>query len=352
MSERGNVKFYDSKRGFGFIERKGKSRVHFGRDSFKGKIPSKGDDVEFDVVKQARGLHAKNLKIINHYMLPKDTRNTIKPEDIDNYVLQLNKTPFFDSDGKFKFFKVDRKKGIVLEVLPDYSKLDINAIAERHKSSIKELNVSKKSIILKPKWRMVIGLGNESVYETSMTLHHIYGIPYIPGSALKGVIRNHIITELFEKNENGQIDLKNAEEQALKDQGFYDIFGCPKNSFYNESRQGKVIFFDAFPLSKPQIKVDIMNPHYWPYYSDSSSKVPPADYHNPQPIFFLTVQNTEFKFIIGINENNVIQEGLFEGKRPLEITYDYIKKALSESGIGAKTAVGYGYMNSKRHTGL
>ncbi|NMC59257.1 MAG: type III-B CRISPR module RAMP protein Cmr6 [Candidatus Methanofastidiosa archaeon] len=349
MSERGKVKFYNSKKGFGFIEREGKDDVHFRRDSFKGKAPSEGDDVEFDVVKQTRGPHAKNLKITQRpfYMLPSDTRKIITSENIDNFALRLNKSPFFDSDEKFKFFKVDRKKGIVLNVLPDYSKLDIGAIAERHKNSIGELNISRKSIILKPEWRMVIGLGNESVYETSMTLHHIYGIPYIPGSAIKGVIRSHLITEYFEKNENGQIDLKNAEERALKDQGFCDIFGCSKNSFYNESRQGRVTFFDAFPLSEPQVKADVMNPHYGPYYSDSLNK-PPADYHNPKPIFFITVENTEFKFIVGIYENYdiVIQEGLFEGKHPLEVTYEYIKKALSEHGIGAKTAVGYGYMNN------
>ena len=355
MSERGKVKFYKSEKGFGFIEREGKMDVHFGSDSFKGKPPFKGDEVEFDVVKQQRGPHAINLRITTgssqtsehiQYKLPKDTREIVMPDDIDNFALRLNKTPFFDYDEKFKFFKVD-KNTIVLNVQPDYSKIDIKAIAEKHKHSIEKLSIESESIILKPEWRMVIGLGNESVYETSMTLHHIYGIPYIPGSAIKGVVRSHIITEEFAQDGNGQIELKHAEERALKKQWFCDIFGCPKNSFYNESRQGKIIFFDAFPLSEPQIKVDVMNPHYGPYYSNSMGKIPPADYHNPNPIFFLTVEDTEFRFILGINEkaNTDVQKGIFEGKRPLEVTCEYIKKALSEHGIGAKTAVGYGYMD-------
>jgi len=357
MSERGKVKFYNSEKGFGFIEREGKSDVHFDRDSFKEKVLSEGYDVEFDVVKQPRGHHARNLRIISgsshesehiQYILPEDTRKNVIPENIDNFALRLNKAPYFDSDEKFKFFKTDRKKGIVLDVHPDYSKLDINAIADKHKHSIDKLNISKRSILLKPEWRIVIGLGNESVYETSMTLHHIYGIPYIPGSAIKGVIRSYIITEEFGKDKNGSLDLKNAEKRALKDRSFCDIFGCPKKSSYNESRQGKIIFFDAFPQSNPQIEPDVMNPHYSPYYSDSSNKVPPADYHNPVPIFFLTVKNTEFEFIVGINEkdNTVIQKGAFKDKRPMEVTYEYIKKTLGEHGIGSKTAVGYGYMNS------
>ncbi len=44
---------------------------------------------------------------------------------------------------------------------------------------------------------MIVGLGNESVYDTSMTLHHMYGIPFIPASAIKGVIRSWIIAEMF-----------------------------------------------------------------------------------------------------------------------------------------------------------
>jgi len=348
MSERGRVKFYNSGREYGFIERKGKSDVHIGRDSFKGKPPAEGDEVEFEVVKQQRGLHAINLRITTgsshesehiQYILPKDTREIVRPGDIDNYTLRLNKTPFFDHDEKFKFFKVDINR--TFEVLPDYSKLDIKAIAEKHKHSIEKLNIESESIILKPEWRMVIGLGNESVYETSMTLHHIYGIPYIPGSAIKGVVRSHIISEEFGKDE----------KRALKKQWFCDIFGCPKDSFYNESRQGKTIFFDAFPLSEPQIKPDVMNPHYGPYYSDSSGKVPPADYHNPMPIFFLTVKDTEFEFIIGIKgkDNNTIYQGEFKDKNPLETAYEYMKEALTEHGIGAKSAVGYGYMDSVRH---
>ncbi|GBE54824.1 RAMP superfamily protein [archaeon BMS3Bbin15] len=277
---------------------------------------------------------------IDNTKLPSDTRialQSFKGKDIENYSLLLNKASQFYDNDKFKFFEVDRKKGIVLNVQPDYSKIDIKAIAERHKKNIEKLNIDIKSIILKPDWRLIVGLGNESVYETSMTLHHIYGIPYIPGSAIKGVVRSYIITEKFGSDE----------KKALKeDQGFCDIFGCPKESFYNESRQGKISFFDALPLSKPTIKPDIMNPHYGTYYSDSSGNVPPADDHSPKPIFFLTVKDAEFEFIIGIKEkdNTAIQKGIFEDKYPLEAGYEWMKKALNEHGIGAKTAVGYGYL--------
>ncbi len=280
-------------------------------------------------------------------MLPKDTREIIKSNSIDNFNLKLNKTALFDGD-KFIFFKKADKEQVELNVQPDYSKIDIKAIVKRYKDNISKLGIEIKSIMLKPDWRLIVGIGNESVYETSMTLHHIYGIPYIPGSAIKGVVRSHIITEEFGEDENGSLNLKYAENRALHDQGFCDIFGCPKESFYNESRQGKVIFFDAFPLEPPHIEPDIMNPHYGPYYSDSSGKTPPADYHNPVPIPFLTVKETPFEFIIGIKKKNniIIQNGEFAGKHSLELACENMQEALSEHGIGAKTAVGYGYFGA------
>jgi len=220
-------------------------------------------------------------------------------------------------------------------------------ISKRYYDSIQKVNLKfSGDLVLTPDWRMVIGIGNESVFETSMSLHHIYGIPYIPASAIKGVVRSYIITELFGEDENGSLDLKNAESRALDTQWFCDIFGSPKKSFYKEARKGKIIFFDAFPQSNPQIKPDVMNPHYAPYYSDSLGKVPPADYHNPKPIFFLTVEDAEFIFVIGINEkdNNPIQQGKFSGEDPLSVACKWMEKALNDHGIGAKTAVGYGYM--------
>jgi len=266
-------------------------------------------------------------ELSSSYYLPSDTikalGHNLKKQNIDNFSLLFNKCALFDND-KFVFYqKGDKKKRIKL----DFNKIDIASVNNRHKSAIRKYGLKIiEPIKLTPDWRLIVGLGNESVYETSMTLHHIYGIPYIPGQAVKGVVRNWIISEV-EK-------FRNSEDKALKDEGFRKIFGKQDN-------QGKVIFFDAFPTGKINLKTDIMNPHYGPYYSEGK---PPADYHNPIPIFFLTVENTQFEFIIGIKEkdNQQIELGKFNGKI-LQVASDWIKNALQEHGIGAKTAVGYGY---------
>jgi CRISPR-associated protein Cmr6 len=369
LKEKGKVIVYNSQKGYGFISCKDRPEdVHIGRDSFSGRTPSKGDIVEFEVVEEYRGPHAIKLRIISSdqgeiqekrdigdlsdykYLLPHDTLGLIQGLDLDeieNYSLRLNKLAFYDTDDKFKFFKKGKYRDS-LNVQPTYSQ-EMNSIIqslyERQKTSIED-HIEIKNHKLQTAWRMVVGLGHASVYEASMTLHHIYGFPYIPGTSIKGVTRNYIITEVFGE-ENGKLDLKGAEKRALDDQGFCDIFGCPKkDSHYKESRQGKITFYDALPLTFPKIKPDIMTPHYQDYYSDASSKTPPVDYLNPNPIHFLTVEDTTFDFIIGIPkvENKKIERGKFKDKKPLKVSFKWLKKALKEYGIGAKTAVGYGYM--------
>jgi len=70
-------------------------------------------------------------------------------------------------------------------------------------------------------WRLIIGLGVSHPQETSMTLHHIYGIPYIPGSAVKGVTRHWIILSKHD----------NSEEKAEKKEEFVEIFGTQKKKW-------------------------------------------------------------------------------------------------------------------------
>lgn len=336
-------------RGCGFIRVKGEKDVHFLFRNFSPSVPEEqikeGVNVSFELGKGRNGRStAVNIKLkddeMPEYFLPSDTMknldDNLRNQNIDNFSLLFNKCTLFDDD-KFIFYQKGDKKKRPFRIKTDFSKIDIASVNNRHKSAIRKsgLRIIEPTLRLTPDWRLIVGLGNESVYETSMTLHHIYGIPYIPGQAVKGVVRNWIINELFEKNEKGETDLKGAENRALKDEGFRKIFGKQEN-------QGKVIFFDAFPTGNIHVKPDIMNPHYGPYYSEGK---PPADYHDPKPIFFLTVENTPFEFIIGIKEkdNQKIERGNFKGHM-LKVASDWLKDALQNHGIGAKTSVGYGYM--------
>jgi len=189
----------------------------------------------------------------------------------------------------------------------DTIKNRITSFIEKFKDHGYQLKAFKATCI----WRLIIGLGASHPQETSMTLHHIYGIPYIPGSAVKGVTRHWVI---FSKHDN-------SEGKAEKNEEFVKVFGTQKKS-------GKVIFMDAYPVGDINLKIDIMNPHYPEYYSDFK---PPADWQTPKPIKFLTVEKTKFQFVL-----------LSKDQALLDKACEWLKEALQNFGIGAKTSLGYG----------
>ncbi len=216
----------------------------------------------------------------------------------------------------------------------------------------KESGFLVEKVELKLLWRLVIGLGASHPQETSMTLHHIFGIPYIPGSAIKGVTRHWAVLLFVDKNEQAISEIykkQNFEDlvefldkslEQGKDlnisvnninfQNLIDIFGT-------QNQQGKVIFFDAFPVENINLKIDIMNSHYPNYYS---GKEPPTDWQNPLPIKFLTVENTKFQFFLAIKKNGKEQTDYSETL--LKKAKSLLEEALKNHGVGAKTALGYG----------
>ena len=164
--------------------------------------------------------------------------------------------------------------------------------------------------------RMVIGLGSESVLETAVTLHHTYGVPYIPGSALKGLARN------FARNMEGWTD-KHSEV----------VFGNEKKRD-NNTFAGFITFFDALLIpdeygNKRALHTDVMTVHHQGYYMGAG--VPPADWDDPIPVSFLSATGTYLLALAGPAEW-------------ISPTFKLLEIALKEEGVGAKTSSGYGRM--------
>lgn len=278
--------------------------------------------------------------------LPKDTREVLRNTAPDNFALKLNRRVFFQEEKqkcKPVLFR-NTKDGVQYSISFTFESKGVKDISDRQLFAIQDLGLDFSVMELSIDWRLIVGLGNESVYETSMTLHHVYGFPFIPASAVKGVVRSWVITELFgeQMNEDGQcsMDLKYAEDRALKAACFQDMFG-------DTTVAGKVRFFDALPVSGPKIDTDIMNPHYGDYYGDQTGRIPPADYLTPVPLTFLTVRDTRYRFVIGIRkaDNLVMHDKICQGVSRLDAARMWLEKALRGHGIGAKTGVGYGQMS-------
>jgi CRISPR-associated protein Cmr6 len=247
--------------------------------------------------------------------VPSDVRS-LKNLSSDNFNLKLFKFSRYDAkEQKFKFF-AGAKSGS-FEIRHN----DYGGIFKFDQITLNQINIATAlygnegfvTKSFKPDWWFVVGLGIDSVYETGITLHHIYGFPYIPASAIKGICNHYA-------QDNGY------HQSQSEFKSYYDtIFG-------GTDKKGKIIFLDAMPKTTPQLKTDIMNPHYPDWYGSGKA---PTDTQSPRPIPFLTVEKTEYQFILASKGRN---------KELLEIAKNWLENALKEKGIGAKTAVGYGYM--------
>ncbi|NFC30380.1 type III-B CRISPR module RAMP protein Cmr6, partial [Clostridium botulinum] len=275
-----------------------------------------------------------------------------KERDQINKSLLINKfTNIFNLDKEY--YLNDNERNILEDKIKQYQDLIRKNLENKFKWLNFQGTVNDK---------LVIGLGNQSVFETDITLHHTYGIPYIPGSALKGVFRNYIIQEYFKycSDKCHEECNKECEKDANKDSLFIKIFGGKNNK--GESVQGNVIFMDSFS-NNYSIKRDIMTPHHKDYYSSKEEQILlPLDSDDPTPIQFLVMKKngaTKLNFEINlaidksisndiIRENESINNAILEkykNKTIYEFILENLIDALKFYGVGAKTSVGYGYFN-------
>ena len=260
------------------------------------------------------------------------------------------------------------------EFLKSLSKLPSLPVkfSDRIKRQIKDLQKQgyKKlfSESLKTSSRLVVGFGAEHVLETSITLHHLFGIPYIPASAIKGVVR---MVSFWEIAENLKNDKKIEElqkylydeqiEEELNDVELKHECLEHKLLFGTQGFKGLLVFLDAYPeveAGKEIFELDIMNPHYTEYYTEKSEI--PGDWENPKPIVFLTVKkDIPFHFNVLIDEyrikeilndkdfpkeaKEIIEKWKSDNYSELEGTAKkWVSEALKEFGVGSKTRLGYG----------
>jgi CRISPR type III-B/RAMP module RAMP protein Cmr6 len=210
--------------------------------------------------------------------------------------------------------------------------------------------------------RLAINLADSLIQNAGICLDRLFGLPYIPGSAVKGVCRHAALEEL-----------KAASRSARKE--LFDlvvsIFGCAKNDFEPakpprkqgdngkpagdfypfldltkpKDQKGAISFLPAYPVNEAKVVVDLTNVHYSLYYGgDKNRNILPgrpeslAD-ENPKPNPFPAVETgAQFAFCLVLNGRNNRPELLNYAKRWLEV-------ALTERGLGAKTAAGYGWFS-------
>lgn len=312
------------------------------------------------------------------YPLPSDTAAALQTPALQQQNLGLALDRFLATDEQWKF-PVDVKKRTTAPIhLRDAVVGLISALQLRLEASYASLQTNGFTVrrfTAIPEYRMVLGFGAEHVLETSIYLHRIYGIPILPGSACKGLARAAAFWEIANALEIPALEIEKAgepkkekfeiplycldkllaatTEDTQKDimqklQANKECAGIPsiqsltlsewlKHSavftqiFGTQAQQGQVNFLDAFPTRKPNLEVDILNPHFGQYYKGQG---PPVEWDKPNPNYFLTVgANSPFRFVVTSRESALAQQA-----------ETWLRCGLEKLGIGAKTASGYGFM--------
>jgi CRISPR-associated protein Cmr6 len=158
--------------------------------------------------------------------------------------------------------------------------------------------------------RLFLGTGGVSPLEAAITLHHTYGVPVLPGSALKGLARAY-------------------SEGRIASQALNVLFGvAPSKTGGGDA--GYVIFHDAWwvPDGYPLVP-EVVTVHHADYYQSQGGE-PATDFDSPNPNPQIAVQGS-FLFAV-------------EGPQSwATLGLKLLKAALENWGAGAKTAAGYGY---------
>lgn len=195
-------------------------------------------------------------------------------------------------------------------------------------SFLKLQGIQTFSITAKTISPFITGLGLGHPTETGMILDRNIGIPYIPASSIKGVLRLAYAINIA----NGRTEIPESELEKY--------FGTSDQKQKNKYK-GQLVVFDAYPAEVPNLKVDIMNPHYSDYYSGKKNQ--PVETESPNPIKFLAVQQgTKFVFNCAfIPLKNDDKSPILTETETKEIE-SMFNTAFEKVGFGGKASIGYG----------
>jgi CRISPR-associated protein Cmr6 len=190
---------------------------------------------------------------------------------------------------------------------------------------------------------LVSGLGSGHPTETGMILDRNSGLPFIPASSVKGVLRLACALMLAKKfpdlvrEHKGELEIEDSNPVLRR------YFGDTDTKSVDAVR-GQLVFLDVYPETIPELKLDIMNPHFTNYHKGSA---PPIETESPNPVKFLSVVR-ETTFVFRGLVSPLAPSGIkSEINRPFTAEdEDNIRHmhhiACTEIGFGGKTGIGYG----------
>ena len=254
----------------------------------------------------------------------------------DSWHLLLDKLSFQPAASVPDDRKESPKHNALIKIRDTYSnaKQELTAVVDRQSSFLASLALQHgerfRRITLVNSSRLLLHLGRANVLENvGLYCERTTGLPLIPGSAVKGVLSTWACWEgnestIYTPNAIGELTLEQTRSCFNADSR--RIFG--DNSDSGSTDAGEIIFVGAFPAMPPVLGLDIVTPH---------TNAAGAD-QNPVPSPFLAIEpGTAWHFAFIVKPRNGQ-----ESKSLLETVGSWLTEALEQSGLGAKTAAGYG----------
>jgi len=199
------------------------------------------------------------------------------------------------------------------------------------------------------------GLGNEHPLENGFAFLNPYGLPYLPGSGVKGVLRQ--AARELASGEWGDTQGWDQAERLMLVAGntripmtMLDVlFGKQSSDGETEHVRGALQFWDVFPQIQGQrLAVEVMTAHQSHYLQGKDS---PHESGQPTPINFLTVPpGSAFHFHVQCDAPFLarLAPDLADPRVWQALLGAALEHAFDWLGFGAKTAVGYGAMRRDR----
>ncbi len=172
--------------------------------------------------------------------------------------------------------------------------------------------------------RMRTGQGNPSVLESALTVQQVDGVPYLPGSGLKGLARHYASQPGAAGTSDERAPLPVSYQSAL--------FGDTESASY-------LTWFDAWYVpgsadGRP-FALDVVTVHHPKYYTSApGARRPPWDLDDPNPIPMLSARGSYLVAVQGPSDD--------WAQFALAVLLD----ALADWGAGGKTASGYGRLRT------
>lgn len=253
-------------------------------------------------------------------------------------------------------------------------KPELLALRAKQAQSIREktlLSYGDKgvSMVAKLEGRMAINLAEGLIENAGICLDRLFGLPYIPGSAVKGIARHaalwNIRNSTSEKKEEalltfaktfgfGTVEARHPKSDLAwaldekQDKERFDKFLerlISETKAKDNSLQGGISFFPAYPISPDaKIVVDLTNVHYPNYYRYQNLR--DLKKENPRPNPFPVVEKgTSFSFLAVINGTGAQHP---DSSALLSFAKESLAHALTKNGVGAKTGAGYGWFSIEK----